>query len=72
MIKRYLGTSDQPLDSKDLDICQRAFDEAKTRLRIEDGTAECGQLGAMIVTLYRQGVCDVTQLVAMVGAARDP
>lgn len=69
MIQRYLGNHDHPLNSDDLSICQQAFDAARAGLEIEDGAPEAERLGATIIALYRQGVDDVDQLIALVGAA---
>jgi hypothetical protein len=70
MIRRYLSEHDQPLDSKDLDTCQRAFDAILAELNIATGTDEAERTAAILIELYRQGIHDEQQLVVLVGAAR--
>lgn len=62
MIRRYLSKHDHPLDSLDLDLCQRAFDALLVELNIRRDSEEAEHAAAMIIELYRQGIHDERQL----------
>lgn len=70
MLRRYTSIRDQPLTSEDLDICQRAFDTALFELNIDKENEEAERVAAIIIALFRQGVCDERHLIALVSATR--
>jgi hypothetical protein len=67
MIRRYLSKHDYPLDSLDLNLCQRAFDALLVELKLAKESEEAERVAATIIELYRQGVHDERQLTIMVG-----
>jgi len=67
MIRRYLSKHDHPLDSLDLDLCQRAFDALLVELNIRRDSVEAEHAAAMIIELYRQGIHDERQLAILAG-----
>ncbi|HEX8044810.1 hypothetical protein [Rhizobium sp.] len=67
MIRRYLSKHDHPLDSLDLDLCQRAFDALLVELKLARDSEEAERVAAMIIELYRQGIHDERQLAILVG-----
>ncbi|WFU04802.1 hypothetical protein QA648_29020 (plasmid) [Rhizobium sp. CB3171] len=67
MISRYLSKRDLALDSIDLDICQRAFDAILLKRNITRESEEGEEVAAMIIELFREGIHDEDQLVALVG-----
>ncbi|NTF84427.1 hypothetical protein [Rhizobium rhizogenes] len=69
MIRRYLSKHDHPLDSLDLDLCQRAFDALLVELKLAKDSEEAERVAAMIIELYRQGIHDERQLAILVGGA---
>ncbi|AYG57518.1 hypothetical protein [Rhizobium jaguaris] len=70
MLRKYVSTHNQPLDSLDLDICQRAFDTSLFQLNIDKDSAEAEQLAAVIIRLFQQGIRNERQLAGLVSAAR--
>lgn len=67
MIRRYLSKHDCPLDSLDLNLCQRAFDALLVELKLERDSEEAERMAALIIELYRQGIHDEHQLAIMAG-----
>lgn len=67
MIRRYLSKHDYPLDSLDLNLCQRAFDDLLVELKLEKDSEEAERVAAMVIELYRQGIHDERQLAILVG-----
>ncbi len=75
MTERFVSKYDEPLTSNDLDICQRALDEALTRLKIGKDTEEAQRAAAIVIERYRQGVHQAKQLVELAagpGGAGNP
>jgi hypothetical protein len=70
MIRKYLTSHEHPLQSADLDICQRAFDALLIELDIAKDTEEAERVAAVIIELYQQGVHDEHQLLVLAGGAR--
>lgn len=70
MIRRYLSNHGHPLESADLDICQRAFNALLIELDIAKDTEEAERVAAVIIELYQQGVHDEHQLAVLAGGAR--
>lgn len=70
MFSKYMRKYNQPLDSSDLDICQRAFDTSLFQLNIDKDSEEAERLAAMIIKLFQQGVHNERQLAALVSASR--
>jgi len=69
MIRRYISQHDMALDSRDLAICQRAFDAILLKRNIQRDSEEAERVAAMIIALYRQGVHDENQLVTLADPA---
>jgi hypothetical protein len=67
MIQRYLNKHDYPLDSLDLNLCQRTFDALLVELKLSKDSEEAERVAAMIIELYRQGIHDERQLAMLVG-----
>ncbi|MBM7044939.1 hypothetical protein [Rhizobium lusitanum] len=70
MFRKYTNTSDQPLTSVDLDLCQRAFDAALFELNIDKESEEAERVAAVIITLFQHGVSNERHLTAFVTATR--
>ncbi|MDL2408635.1 hypothetical protein PY650_23910 [Rhizobium calliandrae] len=70
MLNEYISAHNQPLDTLDLNICQRAFDTSLFQLNIGKDTEEAGRLAALIIRLFQQGVRNERQLVSLVSASR--
>ena len=62
--------SSVPLESRDLQICQRVFDSIRTKTNIAKNCEEAERIAAITVELYRQGVRDPDHLTTLVEAAR--
>jgi hypothetical protein len=69
MIRRYLSKHDYPLDSLDLNLCQRAFDALLVELKLTKDSEEAERMAALIIELYRQGIHDERQLAVLAGGA---
>ncbi|SCB61974.1 hypothetical protein GA0061105_12837 [Rhizobium aethiopicum] len=70
MVQTILSRSQVPLDSRDLETCQRVFDKLSTDHAVARDSDEAERMASIIIELYRQGVCDPNHLQSMVQAAR--
>lgn len=70
MVQTIINRSQVPLDSRDLDICQRVFDEIRTAAGIPAKSEEGERIAAIVLELYQQGVSNPGHLKTMVQAAR--
>ncbi|AVA24901.1 hypothetical protein [Rhizobium sp. NXC24] len=66
MTSRYLSERDFALDSIDLDTCQRAFDAILLKRNITRESEEGEEVAAIIIELFREGIHDEHELVALV------
>ena len=65
MISKYVGKLGAVLDSKDLAICQSAFDTILLKWNIARDTEDAEQTAATIIALYQQGIHDEDKLVTL-------
>lgn len=70
MVQTIIKTSQAPLDSRDLEICQHVFDDLRTMADVPRKSDEGERIAAIVVELYRQGVRNPEHLKTMVQAAR--
>ncbi|MBY5407588.1 hypothetical protein HFO98_03715 [Rhizobium leguminosarum] len=70
MVQTIKNRSQVPLDSRDLETCQRVFDRLSADYEIAKGGDEAERMASIIIELYRQGVRDPSHLQSMVEAAR--
>ncbi|MGO7210482.1 hypothetical protein ACCS75_05175 [Rhizobium ruizarguesonis] len=70
MVQTIKNRSQVPLDSRDLETCQRVFDRLSTDYGIERDSDEAERMASIVIELYRQGVRDPDHLQSMVEAAR--
>lgn len=70
MVQTIKNRSQVPLDSRDLEICQRVFDKIRSDYQVEKDSDEAERTASIIIELYRQGVRDPNHLQSMVEAAR--
>ncbi|OWV72933.1 hypothetical protein ATY76_06695 [Rhizobium sp. R339] len=70
MVQTIVSRSQVPLDSCDLETCQRVFDTISADYRVAKDSDEAGRMASIIIELYRQGVRDPNHLRSMVEAAR--
>ncbi|MDQ0563577.1 hypothetical protein QO004_005392 [Rhizobium mesoamericanum] len=70
MVPTIINGSQVPLDSRDLETCQRVFDEVRKDRHVTKDSAEAEFIASIIISLYREGVHDPEQLHSMVEAAR--
>jgi hypothetical protein len=57
-------------DDRDLDVCQKAFDNVCHKAEISRKSEQAGRIAGMIIELYGQGVHSPEHLSMMVEAAR--
>ncbi|MBY5753193.1 hypothetical protein [Rhizobium leguminosarum] len=70
MVQTIKTRSQVPLDSHDLETCQRVFDKLSADYGIERDSDEAERMASIVIELYRQGVRDPNHLQSMVEAAR--
>ncbi|WP_434713850.1 hypothetical protein NMA58_26435 (plasmid) [Rhizobium sp. YTUHZ045] len=70
MVQTILSRSEVPLDSRDLETCQRVFDKLSADHAVARDSDEAERMASIIIELYRQGVRDANHLQSMVQAAR--
>ncbi|MFF0952495.1 hypothetical protein ACFYE9_34205 [Rhizobium leguminosarum] len=70
MVQTIKNRSQAPLDSRDLETCQRVFDRLSADYGIEKDSDEAERMASIVIELYRQGVRDPNHLQSMVEAAR--
>lgn len=70
MVQTIIKKPQAPLDSRDLEICQYVFDDLRTMVDVPRKSEEGERIAAIVVELYRQGVCNPEHLKTMVLAAR--
>ncbi|NEI38148.1 hypothetical protein GR204_30065 [Rhizobium leguminosarum] len=70
MVQTIKNRSQVPLDSRDLETCQRVFDRLSADYGIAKDGDEAQRMASIIIELYRQGVRDPNHLQSMVEAAR--
>ncbi|MBX5132184.1 hypothetical protein HJB79_09520 [Rhizobium lentis] len=70
MVQTILSRSQVPLDSRDLETCQRVFDKLNADYAVARDSDEAERMASIIIELYRQGVRDPNHLQSMVQAAR--
>ncbi|OWW04778.1 hypothetical protein ATY81_02025 [Rhizobium sp. R72] len=70
MVPTIMNRSQVPLDSRDLETCQRVFDEIRTDHQVTKDSDEAELIASLIISLYRQGVRDPKHLQSMVEVAR--
>ncbi|MBB4192326.1 hypothetical protein GGE45_001889 [Rhizobium aethiopicum] len=70
MVQTILNRSQVPLDSRDLETCQRVFDKLSADYAVARDSEEAQRMAGIIIELYRQGVRDPNHLQSMVEAAR--
>ena len=70
MVQTIRNRSQVPLDSCDLETCQRVFDKISSDHAVAKDSDEAQRMASIIIDLYRQGVRDPNHLSAMVEAAR--
>lgn len=70
MVQTILSRSQVPLDSRDLETCQRVFDKLSADCAVARDSEEAERMASIIIELYRQGVRDPNHLQSMVQAAR--
>lgn len=69
-MKTVVGQPEEPLNSRDLALCQRVFDTVRTELGADKDSEEARRIAAIAIALYRQGVRDEDHLRQMVEAAQ--
>lgn len=69
-MKTVMGRPEEPLNSRDLALCQRVFDTVRTELGAPKDSEEAQRIAAIAIALYRQGVQDEDRLRQMVEAAQ--
>ncbi len=62
MVQTTIKRSPQPLYSRDLVVCQRVFDDIRSRAGVTKETEEAERMAAITVELYRQGVREPSHL----------
>ncbi|MBY5533541.1 hypothetical protein HFO42_11170 [Rhizobium leguminosarum] len=70
MVQTIKTRSQVPLDSRDLETCQRVFDKLSADYGIERDSDEAERMASIVIELYRQGVRNPNHLQSMVEAAR--
>ncbi|MGO6678837.1 hypothetical protein [Rhizobium leguminosarum] len=70
MVQTIKTRSQVPLDSRDLEICQRVFDKIRSEYQVAKDSDEAERMASIIIELYRKGVRDPDHLQSMVEAAR--
>lgn len=70
MVQTIVIRSQVPLDSRDLETCQRVFDKLSADYAVTRDSDEAERMASIIIELYRQGVRDPNHLQSMVEAAR--
>jgi hypothetical protein len=70
MVQTIKNRSQVPLDSRDLETCQRVFDRLSADYGVARDSDEAERMASIIIELYRQGVRDPDHLQSMVEAAR--
>ncbi|TCA23680.1 hypothetical protein E0H70_27780 [Rhizobium leguminosarum bv. viciae] len=70
MVQTIKNRSQVPLDSRDLETCQRVFDKLSADYGVTRDSDEAERMASIIIELYRQGVRDPDHLQSMVEAAR--
>ncbi|ANK88903.1 MULTISPECIES: hypothetical protein [unclassified Rhizobium] len=70
MVQTILNRSQVPLDSRDLETCQRVFDKLRADYAVARDSDEAERMASIVIELYRQGVRDPNHLQSMVEAAR--
>ncbi|MBY5701718.1 hypothetical protein HFO38_03100 [Rhizobium leguminosarum] len=70
MVQTIKTRSQVPLDSRDLETCQRVFDKLSADYGIERDSDEAERMASIVIELYRQGVRDPNHLQSTVEAAR--
>ncbi|MBY5878556.1 hypothetical protein ACC684_14760 [Rhizobium ruizarguesonis] len=70
MVQTIKNRSQVPLDSRDLETCQRVFDKFSADYGVARNSDEAARMASIIIELYRQGVRDPDHLQSMVEAAR--
>ena len=69
MTRQTIRPSDEPLNSTDLALCQRALEAVSVELRVERNSEEGERLASIVIQLYRHGVRDEDNLRIMASAA---
>ena len=70
MVQTIKNRSQVPLDSRDLETCQRVFDRLSADYGVARDSDEAERMASIVIELYRQGVRDPDHLQSMVEAAR--
>lgn len=70
MVKTVVGRPEEPLNSRDLALCQRVFDTVRTKFGEPKDSEEAQRIAAIAIALYRQGVRDEDRLRQMVEATQ--
>ncbi|MGO8095706.1 hypothetical protein [Rhizobium leguminosarum] len=70
MVQTIKNRSQVPLDSRDLETCQRVLDKLSADYGVARDSDEAERTASIIIELYRQGVRDPDHLQSMVEAAR--
>ncbi|MBX5071787.1 hypothetical protein [Rhizobium lentis] len=70
MVQPIVNRSQVPLDSRDLETCQRVFDKLSADFAVARDSDEAERMASIIIELCRQGVRDPNHLQSMVEAAR--
>ncbi|MFS2154983.1 hypothetical protein [Rhizobium sp. Rhizsp42] len=70
MAQAITKPSSTSFDSRDLAVCQRVFDDIRSRTGVIKQSEEAERMAAITVELYRQGVHEPSHLKTMVEAAR--
>ena len=71
VFKEHIHPSDLALFSRDLDTCQRVFDRIRTEFGIEPKSGGSDLVAANIIRLYKSGVTDEIQLLALAREAAE-
>jgi hypothetical protein len=72
MTTNLFSVHDLPLTPEDLDICRIALERICLAQNLDQESEHALRAAALIIELYRQGVRDVTQLMALVGVVGEP
>ncbi|KAA1176642.1 hypothetical protein FP026_27795 [Rhizobium tropici] len=70
MVQTIIKRSDAPLDTRDLQLCQRVFDEIRAAADIPRKSEEGERIAAIVIELFRQGVRNPEHLKLLVQGAR--
>jgi hypothetical protein len=72
MNTQVFSVHDHPLAPEDLNFCKAAFDQICAAQGVDPHSDDAGEIAALIIELYRQGVRDSRQLAVMVGQIGQP